>query len=331
LKDHFRRNTRHLTAIIERQPSAEAVRKLGEILQTIDGVGPLGWTIGRERIDRRAGLSKEGSPWPSTAATASSSSARSPRSFWRARPFWVAKRHDLFRNLIQIWVKKYEAGEFDEDAAAADLIQQYEARIAALERLVGKQALELEFLKGAVKSALRPKSATTSFVVADPVGERSGFAEMLERLMSNGARTIIVESPDRFARDLMVQLAGHDMLKAKGIALVAASAPHALHRGYSYRHPRTPSPRRHRRVREDNPRGQAGGRAQAQAHRDRKEGRGAEEPRREPTRRRKTGESTCSQKAQGREAESPRYSYSARGVLNERGKPFTQERLSLTG
>ena len=39
------------------------------------------------------------------------------------------------------------------------------------------------------------------------------------------ARTIIVESPDRCARDLMVQLAGHDMLKAKGVTLVAASAP----------------------------------------------------------------------------------------------------------
>ena len=60
---------------------------------------------------------------------------------------------------------------------------------------------------------------------ADPVGARPGFAEMLERLMCNGARTIIVESPDRFARDLMVQLAGHDLLKAKGISLVAASAP----------------------------------------------------------------------------------------------------------
>jgi len=59
---------------------------------------------------------------------------------------------------------------------------------------------------------------------ADPVGNRPGFAEMLEQLLSNGARTI-VESPDRFARDLMVQLAGHDMLKAKGISLVAASAP----------------------------------------------------------------------------------------------------------
>ncbi|RBP18157.1 DNA invertase Pin-like site-specific DNA recombinase [Roseiarcus fermentans] len=60
---------------------------------------------------------------------------------------------------------------------------------------------------------------------ADPVGDRPGFADMLERLLSNGARTIIVESPDRFARDLMVQLAGHDLLKAQGIALIAASAP----------------------------------------------------------------------------------------------------------
>src|SRR4029077_1751274 len=60
---------------------------------------------------------------------------------------------------------------------------------------------------------------------ADPVGGRPGFAAMLEALLANGARTIIVESPDRFARDLMVQLAGHDMLKQRGIILIAASAP----------------------------------------------------------------------------------------------------------
>jgi DNA invertase Pin-like site-specific DNA recombinase len=60
---------------------------------------------------------------------------------------------------------------------------------------------------------------------ADPVGERVGFAAMLEALLANGARTIVVESPDRFARDLLVQLAGHDMLKKRGIALIAASAP----------------------------------------------------------------------------------------------------------
>src|SRR5271165_863772 len=58
----------------------------------------------------------------------------------------LAKRHDICRNLIRVWVQKYEAGAFDEDAKAADLLQEYEARIAALERLVGKPALELEFL-----------------------------------------------------------------------------------------------------------------------------------------------------------------------------------------
>jgi DNA invertase Pin-like site-specific DNA recombinase len=60
---------------------------------------------------------------------------------------------------------------------------------------------------------------------ADRVDQRPGFAEMLQRLASNGAKTIIVESPDRFARDLAVQLAGHDMLKGLGIAIIPASAP----------------------------------------------------------------------------------------------------------
>jgi DNA invertase Pin-like site-specific DNA recombinase len=59
----------------------------------------------------------------------------------------------------------------------------------------------------------------------DPVDQRPGFAQMLQRLAANGAKTIIVESPDRFARDLAVQLAGHDMLKALGISIIPASAP----------------------------------------------------------------------------------------------------------
>jgi transposase-like protein len=81
----------------------------------------------------------------------------------------LAKRHDLSRNLIRLWVQRYEAGAFDEDAMAADMIQEYEARIAALERLVGKQALELEFLKGALRSAPRPRSAPTSVIAGPPV------------------------------------------------------------------------------------------------------------------------------------------------------------------
>ena len=57
--------------------------------------------------------------------------------------------------------KEAEAGAFDEDAAA-DLLQEYEAMIAALERMVGRQALEIEFLKGALKSVPRSRSASTS-------------------------------------------------------------------------------------------------------------------------------------------------------------------------
>jgi hypothetical protein len=44
-------------------------------------------------------------------------------------------------------VAKYDAGGLDSDAAAADVLADYEARIAALERLVGKLALENEFLR----------------------------------------------------------------------------------------------------------------------------------------------------------------------------------------
>jgi DNA invertase Pin-like site-specific DNA recombinase len=60
---------------------------------------------------------------------------------------------------------------------------------------------------------------------ADAVTERPGFAAMLERIAGNGVRTIIVESPDRFARDLAVQLAGHDHLKKLGVTLIPATAP----------------------------------------------------------------------------------------------------------
>jgi transposase len=81
----------------------------------------------------------------------------------------LSKRHDICRNLIRVWVQKYEAGAFNEDIQAADLLQQYEARIAALERLVGKQALELEFLKGALRSAPQARSASTSVIVGPRV------------------------------------------------------------------------------------------------------------------------------------------------------------------
>lgn len=76
----------------------------------------------------------------------------------------LSNRHDISRQLIRVWVEKYQAGALDDDAVAADLLQTYEARIAALERLVGKQALELEFLKGALRPAPQPKSGSISAI-----------------------------------------------------------------------------------------------------------------------------------------------------------------------
>src|SRR3954470_20829682 len=80
----------------------------------------------------------------------------------------LAVRHDLSRNLIRIWVAKHEAGAFDEDAQAADLLQEDEGRFAALEGVGGGQALEIEFLKGGLGQRPRPKGAPTSVVAGPP-------------------------------------------------------------------------------------------------------------------------------------------------------------------
>lgn len=90
----------------------------------------------------------------------------------------MSNRHDLSRNLIRIWVDKFQAGALDEEIVAADLLETYEARIAALERLVGKQALELEFLKGALRVSPRPKSAPISAMATPrPVRRRRMSAD----------------------------------------------------------------------------------------------------------------------------------------------------------
>ena len=63
---------------------------------------------------------------------------------------------------------------------------------------------------------------------ADHIETRPGFAAMLAYIASNGARTIIVETASRFARDLMVQEVGFAKLQALGITLIAADSPHSF-------------------------------------------------------------------------------------------------------
>lgn len=58
-----------------------------------------------------------------------------------------------------------------------------------------------------------------------PVHERDQFTSMLGYIQETNTNTILVETADRFARDLVVQITGHDMLKAQGVDLVPVDAP----------------------------------------------------------------------------------------------------------
>jgi len=60
---------------------------------------------------------------------------------------------------------------------------------------------------------------------ADPMDQRPGFVALLERVAGTGVGLVLVEDASRFARDLAVQLAGHEMLKRMGVELVPANAP----------------------------------------------------------------------------------------------------------
>jgi hypothetical protein len=69
---------------------------------------------------------------------------------WRLTPAWrrrpgkadlsCAKRYDLSRNLIRIWVQRFEAGALDEDAVAADLIRSADRRPRTPRRQAGAGA-----------------------------------------------------------------------------------------------------------------------------------------------------------------------------------------------
>ena len=60
---------------------------------------------------------------------------------------------------------------------------------------------------------------------ADPIQERDGFSKLLSELVVHDADTVLVENASRFARDLAVQLAGHDQLRDLGINLIPVDAP----------------------------------------------------------------------------------------------------------
>jgi DNA invertase Pin-like site-specific DNA recombinase len=87
----------------------------------------------------------------------------------------------------------------------------------AVSQYAGRHGIEIvhEYYDAAVKGT-------------DAVDIRPGFAAMIAYMNSNGARSILVESASRFARDLIVQETGYQYLKQQGFTLVAVDDPDAF-------------------------------------------------------------------------------------------------------
>src|SRR5918911_26920 len=75
-----------------------------------------------------------------------------------------ARRHDVSRELLRTWVRKYEAGDPAGDGPARPDRRAYEAKIARLEREAGQLTMELDHPKKGLRSARRASGASTSVV-----------------------------------------------------------------------------------------------------------------------------------------------------------------------
>jgi transposase-like protein len=76
----------------------------------------------------------------------------------------LARRHDISRELLRTWVKKYEAGDLAGGRPTTPDRRAYEAKIAGLERKVGQLTMELDLLERGLRSARRASGASTSVV-----------------------------------------------------------------------------------------------------------------------------------------------------------------------
>jgi DNA invertase Pin-like site-specific DNA recombinase len=58
---------------------------------------------------------------------------------------------------------------------------------------------------------------------ADPIESRPGFSSLLDRIETNGVRTVIVEDASRFARELVTQELGIIALIKRGVRVLTAN------------------------------------------------------------------------------------------------------------
>jgi transposase-like protein len=83
------------------------------------------------------------------------------------------RTHGLSANLLQVWLSQYDRGDLNEESAAASMVAEYEAKIAALERKVGQLTMEIDLLKKTPRLHLVSNNESSSLVTG-PRAARSG-------------------------------------------------------------------------------------------------------------------------------------------------------------
>lgn len=87
----------------------------------------------------------------------------------------LSRRHDVSSGLILHWKKRYEGGGLEEGPGRSE--KQYVARIAELERMVGKLTMENELLKKAVQYTARRRKEFSSPITAKTLASSRGDAK----------------------------------------------------------------------------------------------------------------------------------------------------------
>jgi transposase len=82
----------------------------------------------------------------------------------------LSRKHNLSRNLLSQWVRKYETGQLTDEIADAH-------RIAELERKVGQLTMEIDLLKKGAQLARRPSGDNYSIVSGPKVSPPREDAE----------------------------------------------------------------------------------------------------------------------------------------------------------
>lgn len=83
------------------------------------------------------------------------------------------KKYSLSANLIQMWLTQFDRCELSTEEVQADVVAEYEAKIAALERMVGQLTMELELVKKTPRLRLVSDNESSS-IISGPKPAPSG-------------------------------------------------------------------------------------------------------------------------------------------------------------